>query len=185
MTLELNRRASRERLAQVSGEDGEVARQPIGAADQNMVGVSDPGVRQDVANERAEPPLQAVADDGVADLLGDGEPGAHRRFVIPAANKKDEPRRRCPATGIGGKEVPADGDRRDFILPRGLLLWRDRLGRLLTNSRTKRVWSIRWLLFQSSVNSNNAYALSFARPLARRLASTLRPPGVAIRARKP
>lgn len=38
---------------------------------------------------------------------------------------------------------------------------------------------------EGATGPGRAYALSFARPFARRLARTLRPPGVAIRARNP
>ena len=126
--------------------------------------MTDAGGWQDGASGRPQPTLQPIADDGVADFLGDGEadPQPERialtQGVFTPADEEDEPRRRRAAASIGGDEILArchDGDG----------LRGDR------RSGQRNPW--------------RDYALSFARPLARRLARTLRPPGVAIRARNP
>ena len=64
--------------------------------------------REHFAGERAEAPLHAVADDGVADFLGDGDAGAHLRVVVAAVADEEHEAggRRAPA-GVGGEEVGA------------------------------------------------------------------------------
>ena len=67
-----------------------------------------PGFGQDRAGELAEAPLHPVADDGVADLLGDGEAEPHRRIAVAArADEQDEAGRRRAQAAIGREEIRA------------------------------------------------------------------------------
>ena len=78
-----------------------------------MVCPGDTVARQELAGERAQAPLHAVADDGVADLFGDGEADADRIVaVIAGTDLKDETGSRDAPAAVGGKEVgafPEDG----------------------------------------------------------------------------
>ena len=68
---------------------------------------------KDFAGERAEAALHAVADDRVADLLGDGEADAHRRVrVLAVADEQDEAGHGRALAAVGGEEVRAlaEGD---------------------------------------------------------------------------
>jgi len=61
-----------------------------------------------LAHERAEAPLHAVANDGVANFLGHGEADADGGVVIRAlSNEQDEAGRRRALAAVGGKEVGA------------------------------------------------------------------------------
>src|SRR5829696_8090376 len=107
-----------------------------------MVGAGHPFFGQDIARERPEAPLHAVADDGAADLLGDGDPEPDRGVAVVArADEEDEAGHGRAAAAIGGQEVGSAGE--------------------------------------------GAQAERVLRPRARRAARTLRPPTVAVRARKP
>ncbi len=115
-----------------------------------MIGVGDPGDRQNGAGGGAEPTLQPIADNRIADFLRDGETGADAygnftKIFTANPDEKDKAGGRGALASVGGNEILA---RRDD-------------------------------------GEGAGYALSFVRPLARRFASTLRPPGVAIRARNP
>ena len=56
-----------------------------------MVGAWKATLGHDVAGKRPKAALHAVADNRIADLLGDGETGAHLRVVIAAvADQQDE-----------------------------------------------------------------------------------------------
>ena len=62
--------------------------------------------RQNLAGKRPEPPLHPVADDGVADLLGNGETGAHCRVIVAAvADEKNKAGSGRPPSGVGGEKV--------------------------------------------------------------------------------
>ena len=62
----------------------------------------------DLAGERAEAALHAVAHDGVADLLGDGEADAHRRIAVRAvADEQDEAGHRRAPAAVRGEEIRA------------------------------------------------------------------------------
>src|SRR3546814_15430341 len=39
---------------------------------------------QHLPRERTEEPFHAIADDGIADLLGDGDPDPHTRIIVAA-----------------------------------------------------------------------------------------------------
>ena len=67
-----------------------------------------PMLGQQFAGERAEAALHAVADDRVADLLGDGEADAHRRVAVVArADEQDEAGHGRALAAVGGKEIRA------------------------------------------------------------------------------
>jgi hypothetical protein len=78
-----------------------------------MVGAGLAAGRHDLAGERSETPLHAVAHDRAADLLGHGKADAHRRIGVRAvADEQHEPRGGCSLAGVGGDEVGAlrEGD---------------------------------------------------------------------------
>ena len=130
-------------LGQFGGKRLIVALDAALPADQDMVRAGDSLGRQQIARERPHPAFHPVADDRVADLLGDGEADSHGGItVIPLAYLQHEAGHRHESPAIGREEIAAAGQCRD-------------------------------------------YADSFLRPRARRARITARPPGVAIRARKP
>ena len=62
-----------------------------GAADQYVVGAAHASARQDGAGELTQAALHAVAHDGAADLLRDGDSDAQRPVaVLAGANEQDE-----------------------------------------------------------------------------------------------
>src|SRR5690242_1406621 len=97
-----------ERGAELSAKKGEIPPDPLRAPDHHMVGSSKALGGDDLARERTEAPLHPVADDGAADLLGDGEADPHARIlVIAVADEQDEPGHRCAQAAVGGKKVRA------------------------------------------------------------------------------
>ncbi|KQS49146.1 hypothetical protein ASG20_08790 [Sphingomonas sp. Leaf198] len=73
-----------------------------------MIGPSNAAFRQQLARQRPQPPFHAVADDGVADLLGDGEADSHRLVtVIAGAHEQDESRHRCALPRIRREKIAA------------------------------------------------------------------------------
>ncbi len=78
-----------------------------------MVGARLARVRQHLARERAQPPLAAIAHDGVADLLGDGEADALGKVAVTARSKlENEGRRGVSPAFVGAQKVstPGQGD---------------------------------------------------------------------------
>ena len=73
-----------------------------------MIGAGDSARWKQLAGERAQAPLHAVAGDSVADLLGDGEPDADRIVaVVTGTDLEDETGSRDAPAAIGGEEVGA------------------------------------------------------------------------------
>ena len=71
-----------------------------------------PPVGHDLARKRAEAPLHAVADDGAADLLGDGEADAHWRIaVVAVSDEQDEAGHGGAPAGVRGEEIRALAER--------------------------------------------------------------------------
>ena len=63
---------------------------------------------KDLTRKFAEAALQAVADDGSADLLADREADALQGIAVLAiANEKDESRRRRAPAGVRSEKVRA------------------------------------------------------------------------------
>jgi hypothetical protein len=95
-----------ESAGQFGPKQPEIALDALGSADHHMIAARNPLRRHDLAGQRAEAPLHAVADDGAPDLLGDGESNADRRVLIVAiADEKDEAGRcRAPA-GVRRDEI--------------------------------------------------------------------------------
>jgi hypothetical protein len=78
------------------------------SADHHMVGARKTVIRKDFAGEGAEAALDAVADDRIPDLLGDGEADALRFVTIGAiADEQDEARGRRSPASIGSEEIGA------------------------------------------------------------------------------
>ena len=97
-----------ESACKVLAQQGELAFDAAGAADHDMVGAHMAGYRHQLAGERAEAPLHAIADDGLADLLADGEADALQWIAVLAiADEKDEARRRRAPSGVRSEEVRA------------------------------------------------------------------------------
>jgi len=73
-----------------------------------MIGPRNAALRQQLTRQRPQPPFHAVPDDGVADLLGDGEADSHRVVtVITGAHEQDESRHRCALPRIRREKVAA------------------------------------------------------------------------------
>jgi hypothetical protein len=73
-----------------------------------MVGAGHAGFGQDEAGELAKAPLHAVAHDGIADLLRDGEAEADGGItVVSRADEKNEAGRRRAQCAIGREEFRA------------------------------------------------------------------------------
>jgi hypothetical protein len=145
-------------MLEIAAKKREIALDPAGAPDQDMIGAGDPAHRQHLTGEGPETALHAVADDRAADLLRHRDPEAHPRVAVGAiANEQNEAGRRGAAAAIGRQEIGAFRDGGEGRGP----------GRL------------------RSAASLFAQADNILRPRARRAARTLRPPGVALRARKP
>ena len=71
-----------------------------------MIGAGKADRRDDFTRELAEAPLHPVADDGVPDLLADGESDPHDRVVVtPVADEKHESGSRGPPSGVGREEI--------------------------------------------------------------------------------
>ena len=148
-----------ERLAEIADESGVIAGERSGAADEDMIGTRYAIFRVQLTGERTETPLDPVADHGVADLLGDREAHAGGRIAIATrADEQDEGRRRDALSAIGREEFGASP-------------------KASQRSHRKR----RFRLPKERV----VQAESLLRPRERRAARILRPPGVALRVRKP
>lgn len=80
-----------------------------------MVGPGNSTGWQQVPRQRPQSPLHPVADDGIADFLGDGETDANRHIVIPArVDQQYESGSRNAAPAIGSQKIPPrcqDGNR--------------------------------------------------------------------------
>ena len=97
-----------QRLAKLGLELVEWAFDPAGPSDQDMVGPSDSGVRENPPRKLAEAALHAIADHRIANLLGHGKAKANRGITIVARSyQKDETRRRRASAAVRGKEFRA------------------------------------------------------------------------------
>jgi len=97
-----------ERLFEIFRELRERPFDAAGAADQDMVGAGEAGLGEDRPGELAQAAPHPIADDGVADLLRDGEAEPHRRVaVVAGADEQDEAGRRRAPAGIRREEVRA------------------------------------------------------------------------------
>jgi hypothetical protein len=71
-----------------------------------MVGSGEALGRDDFPGEGAEASLHAVADDGVADLLGYGETDAPLRIVVaPIADEEHKAGCRGTPSGVRGEKI--------------------------------------------------------------------------------
>ena len=72
------------------------------------IGAGDTGLGQDFPGQLAEAAAHAVADDGVADLPGDGEAEPHDGIAVAAlADQQHEAGRRRALAAVRGQEVRA------------------------------------------------------------------------------
>ena len=64
--------------------------------------------RQEFPGEGAQAPLHPVADDGAADLLGNGVTDTNGLVAISAvADQQDKSGRGCASAGVGRQEICA------------------------------------------------------------------------------
>jgi len=95
-------------LMEIPHKLGERALHAAGAADQDVVGAGHAGFGKDRTGELAEAPLHPVADDGVADLLRDGEAEADGGIAVAArAHQQDEAGGRRAQCAVGREEFRA------------------------------------------------------------------------------
>src|SRR5690606_13066904 len=93
-----------ERGEKLVAQQREVALDAALAADQHVVGVSHAVYGQEVAQQRAEATLHAVAHDRIADPLGDGDAIAQSRAAI-GAGEQHEAGTGYAKAAIGGEKV--------------------------------------------------------------------------------
>src|SRR6185369_16115723 len=100
------------RVGEFDPEQPEIAFDALVAADHHMVGAGETPGRNDLAGERPEAPLHAVADDRSADLFRYREADAHRRVrILAVADEQDEAGSGHAPAGVGSEEVRALPDR--------------------------------------------------------------------------
>src|SRR5262249_2935449 len=76
-----------------------------------MIGAGDSLAWQQFARQCPEPPLHAVADDGAADLPGDGDAEPHLRLAVLAiADEEDEAGHRRSSSLVRRQEIRAAGE---------------------------------------------------------------------------
>lgn len=138
-------------------------------SDQHIIPTVTPIFGKDKPCHFAQPPLGAITGDGIANFLGTGETdaqavcltfGTFACLQVNAGRALPQRMRGADKIGAFGKDLQTNANRRKPCIRR--------------NRR-----------FQNAQVESSAYALSFARPLARRAFRILRPALVAIRARKP
>ena len=69
---------------QFTAKQREIPLDPALAPDQHMIGCSEAVLGQKIAQQFAEAPLHPVADNRVADSLGNGDPEAHLFALVGA-----------------------------------------------------------------------------------------------------
>ena len=90
----------------------EIALDSSGTTDDDMIGAGNSMFWQRFAGEGAKAALHPVADDRIADLLGDGEADAHRHNDIAArADEQDKAGHGGALAAVGGEEIRALGER--------------------------------------------------------------------------
>ncbi|KHA62731.1 hypothetical protein NI18_21170 [Sphingomonas sp. Ant20] len=130
------RRDLAERLAELGPQQRVITLDAAVAPDQHVIGASDTAFRQQLTRQSPQPPFHAVTDDGVANLLGDGEADSHRLVtVIAGAHEQDESRHRCALPRIRREKIAAfrhdrqasiagrDGQADSFLRPRARRAW--------------------------------------------------------------
>jgi len=99
-------------LAKLAPEFAEVAFNATGAADQDVIGASHPGIGQKFARERAEAALHAIANHGVTDFLRDGDAEAHGGIAVLAlAYEQHEAGHRHAPCAVRREKIRAAADR--------------------------------------------------------------------------
>jgi hypothetical protein len=79
---------------------------PAGSADKDMIGAGHAERGYMVPRQGAQTALQSIANDGTADLLGDGKADAHGRIAVIATTElKDESGHGNTLAAIGGEEI--------------------------------------------------------------------------------
>src|SRR5689334_3413105 len=97
-----------ESACELGAKQAEVAFDALGPADHHMVRAGNAFGWHDLARERTKAPLHSVADNGAADLLGDGQPDTHRgTLVLTVANEEYKAGRGRALAGVRRDEVGA------------------------------------------------------------------------------
>ena len=73
-----------QRGEQFSAKQREIPLDPAFAPDQHMIGCSEAVLGKEITQQFAEAPLHPVADNRVADSLGNGDPEAHLFALVGA-----------------------------------------------------------------------------------------------------
>ncbi len=97
-----------ESLDELASKLPEIPLHAAGTADQDMVGARHPALGQQLPRKRAQAPLHAVANDGAADLPGDGIADPDGGIAVrPVADQQDEAGHGRAPAAIRGQEVGA------------------------------------------------------------------------------
>jgi len=97
---------------EIGAQEAEIALDSFGPANHDVIGASFAVRRNELASEGAETPLHPVADDGAADLLGDGETDSLGGVAVLAVSDEQDESRGCRApAGVRSEEIRAFGDR--------------------------------------------------------------------------
>jgi hypothetical protein len=101
-----------QRRGKFVAEQGEFALDAIRAANHHVVGPGNALGWDNFAGERAQPALQAVADDRPTDFFGDRKADAHRFIrILAVTHEQDKSGSRHAAAAVRGEEVGALLDR--------------------------------------------------------------------------
>jgi hypothetical protein len=93
---------------QVLAKFPEVSLDSAAAADHHVIRTSIALLGENFAGESAKAALHAVADDGSADLLADGEANAAKRIaIVTIANEEYKARCRRTPSGVRSEEIRA------------------------------------------------------------------------------
>ncbi len=95
-----------QRGEQFGAEQREITLHPAFAPDQYVIGGGKAVGREQPAQQFTKPPLHPVADNGVADSFGDGDPEAHLLGLI-GPGEQHEPGTRDAQSPVGSKEISA------------------------------------------------------------------------------
>ena len=84
------------------------------AADQDVIGAGNPRFGEHQPCELTKSPFHPIADDRIADLLGNGEAEAKRGIAVVArTDEQHEPSHRRASAAVRGQEIRAAADRPD------------------------------------------------------------------------
>ena len=150
-----------------------------GSGDQDVIGPGPPVARQNFGRGSAQAPLRPVANDRIADL-------AARRKTDPYSRRAIDPGRgRRRLQHQAGTHRAAAGSCDTEKIGAGLQSYKAARHRCLTGGLRRNAHPAPASRDAARIRKSRGQADRRLRPFARRAAMTRRPPGVAIRARKP